>query len=70
MFCQGEAVRHWSGGTDIGGALTKLNRSIYGASSFEPRAQGMKAALPYIDHFLPTYNAQSLQVLVRELARV
>ena len=112
----GETVRHWSGGTDIGGALTRLNRSVlregstrstvaiiisdgydsgrtevieremralrrrvrtvvwinpmYGASSFEPRAQGMKAALPYIDHFLPAYNAQSLQVLVRELARV
>ncbi len=112
----GETVRHWSGGTDIGGALTRLNRSIlregsarstvaviisdgydsgrteviaremralrrrvrtvvwinpmYGAASFEPRAQGMKAALPYIDHFLPAYNAQSLQVLVRELARV
>ncbi len=112
----GETVRHWSGGTDIGGALTRLNRSVlregsahstvaiiisdgydsgrtdiieremrtlrrrvrtvvwinpmYGASSFEPRAQGMKAALPYIDHFLPAYNAQSLQVLVRELAHV
>ncbi len=43
---------------------------MYGAASFEPRAQGMKAALPYIDHFLPAYNAQSLRVLVRELARV
>ena len=112
----GEKVRHWSGGTDIGGALTELNRGVlregsahstvaiiisdgydsgqtevieremqalrrrvrtvvwinpmYGASSFEPRAQGMKAALPYIDHFLPAYNAQSLRVLVRELAHV
>ena len=112
----GETVRHWSGGTDIGGALTTLNRGVlregsarstvaiiisdgydsgrtkvivremralrrrvrtvvwinpmYGASSFEPRAQGMQAALPYIDHFLPAYNTQSLQVLVRELARV
>ena len=57
-------------------ALRRRVRSVvwinpmYGAASFEPRAQGMKAALPYIDHFLPAYNAQSLQVLVRELARV
>ena len=43
---------------------------MYGASTFEPRAQGMRAALPYIDHFLPAFNAQSLRVLVRELARV
>ena len=57
-------------------ALRRRVRSVvwinpmYGAASFEPRAQGMKAALPYIDHFLPAHNAQSLQVLVRELVRV
>ncbi len=112
----GDSVRHWSGGTDIGGALAGLNRGalregsarstvaiilsdgydsgdtsvvdremralrrhvrtvvwinpMYGASTFEPRAKGMRAALPYIDHFLPAFNVQSLRVLVRELARV
>lgn len=112
----GESIRHWSGGTDIGGALAGLNRGalregsarstvalimsdgydsgdtsvidremralrrhvrtvvwinpMYGASTFQPRAQGMRAALPYVDHFLPAFNAQSLRVLVRELARV
>ncbi len=41
-----------------------------GASSFEPRVQGTEAALPSIDRFLPAYDAQPLQVWVRELARV
>lgn len=112
----GTKVRHWSGGTDIGAALAKLNRGIlregstratvaiiisdgydngsseqieqemramrrrvrkivwinpmYGASTFEVRAAGMKAALPFVDHFLPAFNAQSLKVLVRELAKI
>jgi uncharacterized protein len=112
----GEQVRHWSGGTDIGGALTELNRGVlregsarstvaviisdgydngepevirremkalrrrvrtvvwvnpmYGAQTFAVRAGGMRAAMPYIDHFLPAFNARSLRLLVRELARV
>lgn len=112
----GATVQHWSGGTDIGSALGKLNRGIlregssrstvaiiisdgydngvteqiehemrvmrrrvrkivwinpmYGASTFEVRAMGMKAALPFIDHFLPAFNAKSLKTLVRELARI
>jgi uncharacterized protein with von Willebrand factor type A (vWA) domain len=112
----GATVRHWSGGTDIGGALARLNRGIlregssratvaiiisdgydngssevieremqamrrlvrtivwinpmFGATTFQVRAAGMKAALPYIDHFLPAFNAKSLQTLVRELARI
>jgi uncharacterized protein with von Willebrand factor type A (vWA) domain len=111
-----EHVRHWSGGTDIGGALAELNRSVlhegsirstvaiiisdgydngepdvieremkalrrrvrtvvwinpmYGAQTFTVRASGMRAAMPYIDYFLPAFNVQSLRVLVRELARV
>ena len=109
-------VQHWSGGTDIGGALAKLNRGIlregssrstvaiiisdgydngiteqiehemrvmrrrvckivwinpmYGATTFEVRATGMKAALPFVDHFLPAFNAKSLKILVRELAQI
>lgn len=109
-------VGHWSGGTDIGGALARLNRGIvregaasstvvivisdgydngraeqvalemaqlrrqvrkivwinpmYGATTFQVRAAGMKAALPYLDHFLPAFDAKSLHVLVRGLAQV
>ena len=109
-------VHHWSGGTDIGTALAKLNRTIlregsarstvlivisdgydngaidriareldlvkrrvrtlvwinpmYGASTFTVRAAGMRAAMPYIDHFLPAFNAQALHVLVKALARL
>jgi len=109
-------VRHWSGGTDIGGALGNLNRGViregsasstiavivsdgydngaadriacemaqlrrrvrkivwinpmYGASTFQVRAAGMRAAMPCIDHFLPAFDARSLQLLVRELRDV
>lgn len=112
----GATVQHWSGGTDIGNALGKLNRGVlqegssrstvaiiisdgydngstplieremramrrrvrtvvwinpmYGATTFQVRAAGMKAALPYVDHFLPAFNAKSLKTLVRELARI
>ncbi len=112
----GATVQHWSGGTDIGNALAKLNRGIlregssrstvaiiisdgydngiteqiehemrvmrrrvrkivwinpmYGATTFEVRATGMKAALPFVDHFLPAFNAKSLKILVRELAQI
>jgi len=112
----GEQVRHWSGGTHIGGALASLNRGVlregsgsstvvivvsdgydngdsrlieiemramhrsvdtvvwinpmFGATTFQVRAAGMKAALPYVDHFLPAFDAKSLQVLVRGLGRV
>ena len=41
---------------------------MFGASTFEVRASGMKAAMPYIDHFLPAFNAKALHTLVRELA--
>jgi len=109
-------VRHWSGGTDIGGALGSLNRGaireglasstiaviisdgydngeaagiaremaqlrrrvrkvvwinpMYGASTFQVRAAGMRAAMPYIDHFLPAFDARSLHRLVRELREI
>jgi uncharacterized protein with von Willebrand factor type A (vWA) domain len=109
-------VWHWSGGTDIGKALARLNRTVlregsarstvaiiisdgydngeptviaremqalrrrvqtvvwinpmFGSQTFAVRASGMRAALPYLDYFLPAFNVQSLRVLVRELARV
>ena len=43
---------------------------MYGASSFQVRASGMKAALPYVDHFLPAFNADSLKILVRDLGKI
>jgi len=43
---------------------------MFGASTFVVRAAGMKAALPYIDHFLPAFNAQALHELVKGLAAV
>lgn len=112
----GDTVRHWSGGTNIGGALAALNRGVlreggasstvvmvisdgydngetalideemralrrrasavvwinpmYGASTFQVRAAGMKAALPHVDHFLPAFDARSLHVLVQALGRL
>jgi len=43
---------------------------MYGASTFAVRASGMKAAMPYIDHFLPAFDARALHTLVRALARL
>lgn len=111
-----DSVRHWSGGTDIGQALSIANRGVmnegssrstvaiiisdgydngqvekienemralrrrvktvvwinpmYGASSFQVRASGMKAALPFVDHFLPAFNSESLKILVRDLGKI
>ena len=41
---------------------------MFGASTFSVRAAGMRAALPYIDHFLPAFNAAALHTLVKGLA--
>jgi len=43
---------------------------MYGSSSFEIRAKTMKAAMPYIDEFLPAFNAQSLLKLIAGLKRL
>ena len=43
---------------------------MFGASTFQVRAAGMKTALPFVDHFLPAFDAKSLQILVRQLARI
>ena len=43
---------------------------MYGASTFTVRAAGMRAALPYVDHFLPAFNGQALHVLVKGLAAI
>ncbi len=109
-------ARHWSGGTDIGGALAVLNRDIlrqgapastvviilsdgydqgdaarigsemralrrrvrtvvwvnplFGSDGYAPIAKGMRAALPYVGHFLPAHDVGSLHALCRDLARI
>jgi hypothetical protein len=59
--------------------MTQLQRRVrkivwinpmYGATTFQVRAAGMRAALPFVDHFLPAFDARSLQRLVRELREI
>ncbi|HEU5249164.1 MAG TPA: VWA domain-containing protein, partial [Thermoanaerobaculia bacterium] len=35
---------------------------------YEPTARGMKAALPYVDHFVPAHDLASLERLLPELS--
>ncbi|MFZ0545103.1 MAG: VWA domain-containing protein [Candidatus Promineifilaceae bacterium] len=41
---------------------------LLGQATYEPQVEGMTAALPYIDDFLPIHNLQSLTELSRHLA--
>jgi uncharacterized protein with von Willebrand factor type A (vWA) domain len=43
---------------------------LLGTEGYAPIAQGMRAALPYIDHFLPAHDLTSLRGLCRALVRV
>ena len=43
---------------------------MYGASTFEVRAAALKIALPYIDLFLPAYDAKALHQLIDGLANI
>jgi uncharacterized protein len=43
---------------------------LLGAPGYQPLTQGMRAALPYIDEFLPVHNLQSLEALAALLSRV
>lgn len=40
---------------------------LAGEPGYEPLAQGMAAALPYLDHFLPGHNLNSLETLAEVL---
>lgn len=40
---------------------------LSGREGYEPKVEGMAAALPYIDDFLPVHNLQSLDQLVEHL---
>lgn len=43
---------------------------LSGKEGYEPRVEGMAAALPFIDDFLPIHNLQSLSSLAKHLARL
>jgi hypothetical protein len=60
-------------------AMARLQRSasgliwlnpLLGSETYQPETRGMKAALPYIDHFLPAHNLDSLISLGHLLARL
>jgi uncharacterized protein len=63
----------------LAGALAQLKRRakrlvwlnpLLGRASYQPRAAGMAAALPYLDLFAPAHNLESLAALEDELARL
>jgi len=43
---------------------------LLGAAGYQPLTQGMRAALPYVDEFLPVHNLRSLEALAELLGRV
>ncbi|HEU0113327.1 MAG TPA: VWA domain-containing protein, partial [Thermomicrobiales bacterium] len=43
---------------------------LLGAPGYQPLTQGMRAALPYVDEFLPVHNLKSLEALAELLSRV
>jgi uncharacterized protein len=63
----------------LGREMARLQRScrrlvwlnpLLGAPGYQPLTQGMRAALPYIDEFMPIHNLQSLEALAELLGRV
>ena len=42
---------------------------LLGAPGYQPLTQGMRAALPFIDEFMPIHNLQSLEALARQYVR-
>lgn len=60
-------------------AMANLQRRAYrilwlnpllGGKDYQPLARGMAAALPYVDHFLPAHNLDSLMQVARTLTRL
>jgi uncharacterized protein with von Willebrand factor type A (vWA) domain len=39
-----------------------------GKANYQPQVEGMAAALPFVDDFLPIHNLQSLSTLAAHLA--
>jgi uncharacterized protein with von Willebrand factor type A (vWA) domain len=43
---------------------------LLGAPGYQPLTQGIKASLPYVDHFLPIHNLKSMEALAKLLGAV
>lgn len=63
----------------LGREMARLRRSVYrviwlnpliASAEYEPLTLGLKAALPYVDDFLPAHNFASLEELARLLSRL
>lgn len=63
----------------LGREMARLQRScrrliwlnpLLGAAGYQPLTQGIRAALPYTDHFLPVHNLHSLEALAQLLGAV
>ena len=63
----------------LGREMGRLQRScrrliwlnpLLGAPGYQPLTQGMRAAMPFIDEFLPTHNLQSREALADLLGQV
>lgn len=63
----------------LGEEMARLQRScrrliwlnpLLGAPGYQPLTQGIKAALPYVDYFMPIHNLQSLEALAELLSSV
>jgi uncharacterized protein with von Willebrand factor type A (vWA) domain len=82
---QGAAVLVISDGWDrgepevLGREMARLQRSAHrtlwlnpllGSPRYEPLTRGLRAALPYVDDFLPVHNLASLEDLGRHLRRL
>ena len=61
----------------LGGAMRELRERarrvvwlnpLLGDPRYRPEAEGMRAALPYVDHFGAAHNFESLAGLIRHLA--
>lgn len=63
----------------LGEEMARLQRScrrliwlnpLLGAPGYQPLTQGIRAALPYVDHFMPVHNLKSLEALAALLGDV
>lgn len=65
--------------TLLGTEMARLQRScrrviwlnpLLGAPGYQPLTQGIRASLPYVDHFLPIHNLKSMEALAKLLGAV
>jgi len=65
----------WLLGTEMGRLQRSCRRVIWlnpllGAPGYQPLTQGIRAALPHVDHFLPIHNLRSMEALATLLSAV